>query len=387
MHKFQENISFRISLNNINPKLMQEQNNRLDFKGQNIFVGFDAHLKSWQVTIMTEKLTHKTFSQPPDPKVLYQYLVRNFPGGTYHSAYEAGFCGYWIHNQLKSLGINSVVVNPADIPTTNKEKVQKEDSRDSRKIARTLRSGDLVPIHVPSLKTLADRCSVRTRAILVKDTSRNKNRVKSLLHFHGIAIPEAFKQGRWSNRFISWLDSIDMGEPSANDSLQAIVSATQNLRASVLDMTRKIKALSQTDDYLEQVRLLRSIPGIGLITAMTLLTELESMERFKRFDNLCSFIGLMPSTHSSGEHEIVGDITHRGHGVLRSALIESAWIAVRLDPALTKCFYDYCKRMETNKAIIRIAKKLLSRIRYVLINKKPYVCSVVTKIETSIETI
>ena len=93
---------------------MQTRRNELDFKGQNIYVGFDVHLKSWKVTIMTEKLTHKTFSQPPKPEVLYQYLAKNFPGGIYHSAYEANFCGYWIHNSLKEFGVNSIVVNPAD---------------------------------------------------------------------------------------------------------------------------------------------------------------------------------------------------------------------------------------------------------------------------------
>ncbi len=356
---------------------MQTQSNHLDFKGQNIYVGFDVHLKSWQVTIMTEKLTHKTFSQPPDPKLLYQYLDRNFPGGTYHSAYEAGFCGYWIHHQLKALGFNSIVVNPADIPTTDKEKVQKEDSRDSRKIAKTLRSGDLVPIHVPSLKTLEDRCLIRTRAMMVKDATRNKNRVKSYLHFHGIAIPEAFKDSRWSNRFIIWLEGLKLGEQSGTYSLQAIVTTTKYLRTSTLEITGKIKSLSQTDNYLEDVKLLKGIPGIGLITAMTILTELETMDRFEKFDNLCGYIGLIPSTHSSGEKDVIGDITRRGHGVLRAALIESAWIAARLDPALSKSYHDYCKRMESNKAIIRIAKKLLSRIRFVLKTNKPYICSVV----------
>ena len=148
---------------------MSRQSNQLNFNGQNIYVGFDVHLKSWKVTIMTEKLTHKTFSQSPKPKLLYRYLTKHFPGGKYHSAYEAGFCGYWIHNKLKAFGINSIVVNPADIPTIDKEKVQKEDARDSIKIARSLRSGDLTPIHVPSLKTLDDRSLMRTRSALVKD--------------------------------------------------------------------------------------------------------------------------------------------------------------------------------------------------------------------------
>jgi len=357
---------------------MQTQSNKLDFSGQNIYVGFDVHLKSWKVTIMTEGLTHKTFSQSPKPELLNNYLVKNFPGGTYHSAYEAGFCGYWIHNKLKSLGINSIVVNPADIPTTDKEKVQKEDARDSRKIARSLRSGDLIPIHVPCLKTLDDRSLMRTRSALVKDLVRNKNRVKSFLYFHGIEIPDSFsKQTIWSKTFISWLNDIEMSEQSGTNALIAIIGASIDLRASVLKVTKQITELSNTKEYQEQVTLLKSIPGIGLLTAMIILTELETINRFESFDNLSGFIGLVPSTHSSGDNDIVGNITRRGHSVLRSALIESAWIAARLDPALTKSYHDYCKRMEPNKAIVRIARKLLSRIRYVLKNKKKYVCSVV----------
>ena len=357
---------------------MQTQSNKLDFNGQNIYVGFDVHLKSWKVTIMTEELTHKTFSQSPKPELLYNYLTKNFPGGTYHSAYEAGFCGYWIHNKLKSYGINSIVVNAADIPTTDKEKVQKEDARDSRKIARSLRSGDLIAIHVPCLKTLDDRSLMRTRTALVKDLVRNKNRTKSFLYFHGIDIPESFsKQTVWSKYFIDWLGKIEMQEKSGKEALNAIVGASTDLRASVLRVTKQIKELSKTKEYQEAVTLLRSIPGIGLITAMIILTELETINRFESFDQLCGFIGLIPSTKSSGENDAMGDITRRGHSVLRSSIIESAWMAARLDPALAKSYHDYCKRMEPNKAIVRIAKKLLSRIRYVLKNKQTYVCSVV----------
>lgn len=66
---------------------MKTQSNKIDFTGQNIYVGFDVHLKSWKVTVLTENMTHKTFSQSPDPKALYKYLSDHFPGGTYYSAY------------------------------------------------------------------------------------------------------------------------------------------------------------------------------------------------------------------------------------------------------------------------------------------------------------
>jgi transposase len=358
---------------------MQTQSNELNFNGQSIYVGIDVHLKSWKVTILTEKLNHKTFSQDPRPDLLYHYLTSNFPGGQYYSAYEAGFCGYWIHNKLTSLGIQSMVVNPADIPTTNKEKVQRTDKRDSKKIARSLRSGDLTAIHVPSSKTLEDRGLIRVRATLTKDLTKNKNRIKSFLYFHGIEYPAAFRETgtHWSNRFMTWLKGIELQEPSAQQSLTILLAHNTYLRTVILDTTKTIRNLSRSENYKDQVELLRSIPGIGILTAMIFLTELETINRFDNFDKLCGFIGLIPSTNSSGEKESIGDITSRGHGILRSALIECAWVTARLDPVMNKCYHDYCKRMEPNKAIIRIARKLLSRIRFVLKNNQPYVYSLV----------
>jgi transposase len=358
---------------------MQTQSKTLDFSGQNIYVGLDVHLRSWKVTIMTDELTHKTFSQPPDSDILHQYLRRNFPGGTYLSAYEAGFCGYWIHNRLLSLGIHSIVVNPADIPTTNKEKVQKNDKRDSQKIAKALRNGDLVPIYVPSSKTIEDRSLVRTRSLLVRDSTRTKNRIKSFLHFHGIKLPSPFENTKthWSKRFLDWLESIEMKEDTAKQTLSVLISECKKLRATILTVTRSIRKLSQTEAYVEQEKLIRSVPGIGAITAMTMLTEIESISRFSNNDQFHSFVGIIPSTNSSGEEDKVGDISPRGHSILRSAIIESAWKAVGHDPALMKAFHDYCRRMEPNKAIIRIAKKLLDRISFVLKNKQPYTLCVV----------
>ena len=358
---------------------MQTQRNKMDFKGQKIYVGFDVHLKNWLVTILTEKMTHKTFSQPGSPEALYNYLVKTFPGAEYYSAYEAGFCGYWIHDTLTQLGVHSIVVNPADIPTTGKEKVNKNDTRDSVKIARSLRNGDLKPIYVPSTTTLEDRGLVRTRAALVTDQTRCKNRIKSFLYFRGIELPEAFSNPNthWSNRFNQWLDNIVLPDLSSKTTLNAYLDQNRHLRGAVLQTTKIIRGLSKTEPYKERQELLRSIPGISYLTAMTLLTELESIDRFASFDHFCSYVGLVPSTNSSGENDVIGGLTPRGHPVLRSAVIESAWVAARLDPALNKSFHEYCQRMDSNKAIIRIARKLLSRIRFVLKNKQPYIFSVV----------
>ncbi|GHS94659.1 hypothetical protein FACS1894207_3260 [Bacteroidia bacterium] len=132
---------------------------------------------------MSEHLEHKTFSQKPEVGDLANYLKQNFPGANYYSAYEAGFSGFWAHRDLEKLQIHNIVVNAADIPTTQKEKAQKTDKRDSRKIARSLRAGELEAIYVPGEKAQADRTLIRTRTSVRKDLAREKNRVKSLLNF------------------------------------------------------------------------------------------------------------------------------------------------------------------------------------------------------------
>lgn len=106
------------------------------------------------------------------------------------------------------------------------------------------------------------------------------------------------------------------------------------------------------------------------------MTELENIIRFKSLDKLCSY-RFIPTTNSTGDNDKVGDITCRSNKYLRSLIVESSWIAIRNDPALMMAFTNLCKRMEPSEAIIRIAKKLLNRIRYVLKNEVEYECAIV----------
>ena len=354
---------------------MLTQKNKLDFTNQNVYVGFDVHRKNWKVSILMENVFHKTFSQDPKPELLYQYLKRNFPGANYHTAYEAGFCGFWIHNALTSYGVNSMVVNPADIPTTVKEIIQKEDARDSLKIAKALRGKTLRPIYIPKISTCDDRALVRTRTTLTRDLARNKNRVKSYLSFQGIEIPDIHQCGSktWTKNFIDWLSSVRLQTNSGIENLNIYIEECKNLKNAKLKVTRKIREISKTEPYNKSTALLQTIPGIGLITAMEILTEIEDINRFKNFDHFVSYIGIIPSTNSSGEKDRVGEMTSRGHSILRSSIIESAWVAMRIDTALTKKYLELSLRMNAQKAIVRIAKKLLSRIFYVLKNEKTYV--------------
>ena len=122
---------------------MRGQRNEISFRGQKIYVGIDVHLKSWSVTVLSETSVLKKFCQNPDSEALHGFLTRSYPGIEYRSVYEAGFCGFWIHERLTALGIDNILVNPADVPTKSSEKLRKTATVDSGKLARGLRANEL----------------------------------------------------------------------------------------------------------------------------------------------------------------------------------------------------------------------------------------------------
>lgn len=358
---------------------MKSKVRTISFKGQKIYIGIDVHLKSWTITIMVEEVVYKTFSQNPNAGLLFNYLQKHFPGGSYYSVYEAGFCGFSVHRELIKYGICNIVVNPADVPVSDKDRKQKEDRRDSRRLSRSLKNGELEGIYIMGTEMEELRSLVRYRKTIMKELCRHKNRTKSFLHLRGVPIPEELNIASkyWSARFIIWLKTVKASTPNGTLVLQETIDTVEFLRKKLLKINRHLRSLNSDIYVSKYILLLRSIPGIGLIVALTFLSELETIGRFKTLDKLCSYIGLIPTTYSSGEKENVGNITRRANKPLRASIVEAAWVAIRHDPALTLKYNQLRSRMEANEAIIRIAKKLLNRIRYVLKNQQGYVSSVV----------
>lgn len=358
--------------------MRQRQSNEISFKGQNIYVGLDVHLKSWSVTVLSENSVLKRYVQDPDPDALHKFLTRNYPEADYHSVYEAGFCGFWIHERLTALGIDNMVVNPADVPTTSDEKIRKTDAVDSAKLARSLRAKELKGIYTPDSTSLEIRSLIRLRSTITKDITRQKNRIKSHLRFLGYEIPAEMCNKYWPKRFILWLRELDMKTQSGRQSLDFMLDLLENLRKEKLQMTRALRALSRTEQYEKPLGLMMSVPGIGQQVGMALLAEIVDIKRFKDAGHLAKYVGLVPMCHDSGDHQGIGDITIRKHSFLRTLIVESSWIAIRQDPAMTLAFEGYCKRMKPSEAIIKIARKLVNRVYFVMKWQTPYVDNVVS---------
>ncbi len=359
---------------------MQVQFTKNLFSDQSFYVGIDYHKKSWKVTIMGEQYEHKTMSQNPDPELLASYLRKHFPGGNYYAVYEAGFSGFKTCRELIELGVDCKVVHPADVPTSQKEKLLKTDKADSRKLARSLRSNEFEGVHIPDLDLEADRALVRQRFRMVKDIARTKNRVKSLLFQFGISIPDQFSLAQtrhWSKAYIGWLKDLYLEPENLRRTIDNYIRMGELQRKELLLINRQIRDLSQSPVYKDNYTLLIGIPGIGIMTAMTFLVQVGDINRFKRLDELCSYIGLIPRMHGSGEKMQTGKMVKRGRKELKIMLIEASWGAIRKDPALMLKFNELTKNMQKNKAIIRIARKLLSRMRFVLTNQQEYVLGVI----------
>ena len=347
------------------------QKYKVSFKGQNIYVGIDVHLKTWHVTTLTESGYKYSFAQHADAKELFDRLNKKFPEAHFKSAYEAGFCGFSAHYALAEQGIENIVVNAADIPTTGKEKTMKTDAVDSEKIAWALKRDELKGIYVKDKRYMDDTNLIRLRQRFIMDLSRQKNRTKHLLYTQGVTYPERFRNSKthWSRNFMKWLREEVELLSEQKLSLLLLCDQVENTRKAILKVTREIRRLSTTDRYKENYDLLFTVPGLGLITSMSMLTELDN--DIMRFPNERSFVSML-TCHDSGEKKVSGEKTNRGNKHLGPLIVEASWVAIYRDYQLGAYYSSCCQIMKPHKAIIKVARKLACRTYAVLKTKTKY---------------
>lgn len=339
--------------------------NPCSFKDQTIYVGIDVHKRSWHVTERHCGLKLKSYSANPDPELLAEHLRRCYPDAKYKSVYEAGFCGFWIHKRLLACGIENIVINPADVPTSGKERTYKNDSVDSGKLARELECGSLVAIYIPPDENLILRNLVRHETQIVGNIVRCKNRIKSYFNFYGIP----FKS--WAGL---WLKQLEFAAKEAHD--ETLVSFLRELRFLREERLRIIQAekmyLKRTNRETIQKNLC-SIPGIGFRSAIIIQAELWDIQRFKGQNALNAYVGVAPRLFGSGESEAIKSGGGRKKMELHYILIEVAWRAISLDMELRSVYGRISAKSNAAKAISVIARKMLGRIRAVLMQNRSYI--------------
>jgi transposase len=204
-----------------------------------------------------------------------------------------------------------------------------------------------------------------------KEHRRVKNRIRSFLYYYGINPPSELNPNYWTIAFVNWLKQLKLPDQTGILSLEYLLDSYQDTKDLLLKVSRHLRQQVKLQ-YGELYKRLMSIPGIGPINAMCLIAEIGDMSRFKSCKHLASFVGLVPRSHQSGPKDPNCSLTYRSNKYLRTALVESAWMALRSDPSLLRYYKERISRYTSQVVIIKVAHKVLNRIRYVWLTGNAY---------------
>ncbi len=201
------------------------------------------------------------------------------------------------------------MVNPGDVPTKSSEKLRKSDAVDSSKLARSLRANELKGIYTPDSASLEMRSLIRLKNSITKDTTRQKNRIKSQLRYLGIGIPQEFLEpfSNWSKQFIAWLKEVNADTERASGPRHSNPASGGATPPEVGDDTG-FADIGQDGPVREPLRLIMTVPGFGQATGMAFLSEICDIARFRNAEQLAAYIGMIPMCHSSGEKDGAGTL-------------------------------------------------------------------------------
>jgi transposase len=276
-------------------------------------------------------------------------------------ALEATSNAWYVHDLLEPL-VSRVVVGVTQQIKLIAAALVKTDRKDALTLARLLAVNMIPPVWVPPQPVRDLRALINHRQRLVQTQTRLKNRLHSVLHRQQVVPPEGevFSQ---DNR--AWWLALNL---PAGEKLRTRQDLTQldQLAPLIAEVDTELHRLSLANPWGDQMPYLLQLPGIGLLTAMTILAAIGDITRFPTAKKLVGYAGLGARIHSSGETHYTGGITKQGRRELRTALIEAAWVAVRYNSFRQAQFERLAARKEPNKAIVAADRMLLVVIWHVL---------------------
>jgi transposase len=290
-----------------------------------LFVGLDVHKETIAVAYVAEERGAEVTSlgtigtrQCDLDKGIRKLQSK---GKALHLVYEAGPCGYWLYRYLSKKGLKCWVVAPSQIPKKAGDRV-KTDRRDAVQLARLLRSGDLTPVYIPSVEDEAIRDVVRAREDALKDLKAAKVRLKAFLLRQDLRYAG---RASWGAAHLRWLADVVCPTPAQQIVFQAYVRAVSEHTERLQRLEAELPALVQSWRWAPVVEAIQALRGVQFIAAVTLIAELGDRTRFANPRQLMSYLGLIPSEHTSGERRRQGAITKTGNAHARRVLVEGAW--------------------------------------------------------------
>ena len=281
----------------------------------------------------------------------------------------------WVHDVCTSQGHKLRICNPNQEAWKWKHIKRKTDRDDALKIAKLAALDQLIPVYMPSERQREYRRLVKYRTVVRGRGVRIKNNIRTIFQRRGLAMVSG--RTAWS---LKRLDQIENYSKPLCDcrhdelwrgELDLELSELARLRTQHEDVEKKLRELSTED---KRVQLLETIPGVGRRTAEVVVTCLDDPQRFKNARQVSSYAGLVPRRYQSGLMDRQGRIHKRGPRLLRTALVEAAWIMQRYNPWAKEVYQRICANQKNRKkkAIIAVARKLLVRCWAMLRHETPW---------------
>jgi transposase len=319
------------------------------------WVGLDVHAAKVIACVVDAESGEMTVHRLGGETAAVVAFCAGLPGPT-RAAYEAGPTGYGLARALQAAGIGCVVAAPGKIERPSQDRV-KTDARDAERLVRLLMIGALHAVRVPTPEEEALRDLVRAREDLRGDLMRARHRLSKLLLRHDFRYEDT--ASRWGERHRAWLGKVDLGERGAQLTLSEYVGAIEALEIRRGTLETAIGELIGASPWAQDVARLKCLRGIDTLSAVGLAVEVGDFQRFEHPKLLMSYLGLVPSEHSTGETRRQGHITKSGSRHARRLLVEAAWHyrrAPRLGTTLER------RQDGQEQAVVAIAWKAQQRL-------------------------
>jgi transposase len=285
-------------------------------------VGLDVHARSVAAAAI-DGVTGELVQTKLTPSLEHIRSWLESLSGPVAVAYEAGPTGFGLYRGLDAAGIRCVVAAPSKLHRPAGDRV-KTDARDAVHLARVLRLDEVTAVAIPTPAQEAARDLVRAREECRGDLMRARHRLSKLLLRHGIV----YAGGRaWTAKHDTWLrtDALaGLSWPATRLAFEADYETTLAVRARRDRLDDAIEEMAADSEFTALVRRLGCLRGIGTLTGFALAVEIGDWHRFTG-NTIGSFVGLVPSEHSSGTSRSQGSITKTGNTHLRRLLVEAAW--------------------------------------------------------------
>ena len=266
----------------------------------------------------------------------------------------------WLFHDALLPYVHSVtVVHPPNVKLVTRVKV-KTDKKAAQSLAELLAAGMLHSVWVPPLEVRHLRALIAQRAKMVKLVTQAKNRLSAVLHRNHLVY--SGEKGKFHPGERGWWESLPLS------GLERFIIAS--------DLDTLAFANGQIEQIEEQIRkeaakdtrvpLLTQLPGVALLTAITILAAVGTIERFEDAKHLVGYAGLGTSVHDSGLTHHNGRITKAGRKDLRGAMVDAANAAVKHHPFWKKEFERLEPHLGRSKAVVAIARKLLVAVWHIL---------------------